>query len=62
MSFFDFLTYPLVPLGLILLTDLWVRRKDSAWKNFALIIGPVHTGVWDILETGQENGSLQVLY
>jgi hypothetical protein len=44
VSFFDFLTYPLVPLGLILLTDLWVRRKDSALKNFALIIG--HSAYW----------------
>ena len=44
VSFFDFLTYPLVPLGLILLTDLWVSRKDSVWKNFALIIG--HSAYW----------------
>lgn len=44
VSFFDFLTYPLVPLGLLLLTDLWIRRKDSAMKNFTLIIG--HSAYW----------------
>ena len=44
LSYFDFLTYPLVPLGLILLMDLWYRRKNSALENFSLIIG--HSAYW----------------
>ena len=38
-SFLDFLTYPLVTLGLILLTYLWMHREDSFRDSFGKMIG-----------------------
>ena len=38
-SFLDFLTYPLVTLGLMLLTYMWIHGEESFWEGFGKTIG-----------------------